>query len=228
MKFYAFVLVVSVFVGTARGQLHVSVANEISGGYAIPDPDDKLELASLLRNPTVVNAIGVRGPQLEAIEKTLAENQGSFGFTFQTGGELPSKEELETRQQLKYSKSVAVLDELLSPDQWKMLRQAAFQSEIARIGLASAFANGRLGAVIGVTENQKAHLLEKGNQIQAKVELKIIELLREAQRELVAELGTEQRLRATEELGNPFIFRDALFRIPVEIRPKAAASNDTK
>ncbi len=228
MTYCEWVLVAIVLSGAAHGQISISISNETSGGYVIPNPDDKLELASLLRNPTVVKAIGIHGSQLEALEKIFVENRGSFRFTHQTGGELPSKEELISRQHMQYTRSVAVLDELLSPDQWKLLRQTAFQTEIARIGLANAFANGRLGAEIGVTENQKTHLLKKGTQIQSKLERKMIELLVEAQAELVAELGTEQRLLAKQALGNPIIFRDELFRIPLENRPKSLDLNDKK
>ena len=110
-------------------------------------------------------------------------------------------------------KNKQLVDELLTPAQWKRLRQIAFQVEIARIGLGKALTEGRFSPEVGIHENQKTHIVEKAEEIEARTAETISRLLANAQRELLSELAPEQRAKAVDAMGEPFFFRD-------EFRPK--------
>lgn len=180
-------------------------------GTTIPNPDNPLSIAVLAVNPTVAAELNLEGKQLKALKSLFREGHGSLEVvTYESkdgevvldakGRALHYQETLQARRN--------AIEEVLTPEDLKRLRQAAFQIEIARSGFGVAITSGALSENVGVSDNQKSHLREKANQIEAKLQGKIAKLLVEAQEEMVNELPAEQREKAKECLGNPFFYRE--------------------
>lgn len=200
----------------AQFKSNVTLRNESFGSDVIPDPSNKLSLATLLAHSSVLTALELSDEQIRIVSDALKANSGSFSTPIHTrdDGKFPTKDEIRAIKERHQARSSQLLDEVLTPNQWKRLREIAYQVEISRLGLGIAIAHGRLGRDIGVTENQVTNLQEKASKIQRKAEQEILKILIAAQKELLAELSPEQRDKANECLGMPFVFRDELGRGP--------------
>lgn len=212
--FVAFIVVVAMLAAAqAQFTFKGKVVFEGQGGFVIPDPNNKLSLASLLNNPSVAKALGIGEAESQVLKSTLEANYGSFNSVryVRPDGSLPtSAEEIIAFRDAQHAKSTQLLDEVIAPHQWEKLRQLAYQTEVARIGLGDAFVRGRLGQDVGIVENQKTNISEKSAKIEARLESAITKLLLDAQNELLLELSSEQREKAKKCLGMPFLFRDNL------------------
>lgn len=211
MKMLISIVGVMVLAGLTFAQFTITAQIvESDASYVVPDPSNRIALAFLLNNASVIKAIGLEERELSILRETLKANQGSFRPNLAFGPLPKSREEADAVAATHLAKSEQFLDELLTPRQWERLREVAYQLEVARIGLGQSLSDGRLGKDIGVLENQKSHLLEKANKIDARVEAAIVKLTKEAQAEMMAELSPEQREKAKKLLGVPFLFRDTL------------------
>jgi hypothetical protein len=201
---------------TGGASAKARVISETSGGDSIPDVNNVLSLVTLLRQPQIAKAAGVNPEIIQRISKELSDKDGSFAVQISKG--IPqTRDELEKlRSQLAKERNSREewLDELLTPAQWKRLRELAYQTEIARVGWGEALTKGRLGRDAGVTENQHTALRNRVGKIEAETQQKILQLLAESQEKILAELSTEQRSKAKTLLGDPVLILEVDPRKP--------------
>ncbi len=189
-----------------------TIRQETHGGYAIPDPYNQLSLASLLRNQSIVNELGVTEEGKIKLKEAFLKNRGSFSATvLENAGHL-SIEEIHVLRQKALDESKLFLDEILAPPQWERLKQLAFQTEVAKVGMGKALTEGQLGKAVGVYENQVSHINERAADIEGRTVRAITQLLVEAQAELIAELSTEQQAKAKDCMGKAFLYRENIFQ----------------
>jgi hypothetical protein len=183
---------------------------ETFGTDCIPDPSNKLSLITLaLNNSSIQRELRLSTQELEALINERTRNNGSFSSPMiETGPEEVGSARTRALIAIAIARNEAVLDEIISPSQWLRLREIAYQTEIARIGIANAIATGRLGRDIGIYDNQKSSLCTQANRIEAKAAVAIAKVLKAAQLELLSELTPTQRSTAQQCLGEPFNFRD--------------------
>lgn len=189
----------------------LTVRQQTHGEYAIPDPYNHLSLASLLRNQSIVKELGVSEDGKVKLNEAFLKNRGSFSSTVLENVSHLSSEERRVLRQKALDESKLFLDEILAPPQWERLKQLAFQTEVAKVGMGKALTEGQLGKAVGVYENQISHINERAAEIESRTVLAITQLLAEAQAELIAELSTEQQAKAKDCLGKAFFYRENIF-----------------
>lgn len=210
-----FLVGLSFFHSVGRAQnvtTEAKVIRETFGHSVIPNVDDPLSLASLLSNDSVRKELGLREEREQFVVDFLARNRGSFGSVVGVFNGRPGPkeiQELRERNAAHREQSKEILDELMSPTEWKRLRQIAYQVEVWRMGLGESLANGQLGVDAGILEQQRDVIQRKAAKIQSDVDAQIMKILIEAQSELLNELPVEQRNKAKSLLGTPFIFRES-------------------
>lgn len=187
--------------------------NEFFDSYAIPNVNNQMSLASLLSNPAITKELNMEEEQKKSLVDAVRKANGSFNTVhvqLPAGVSLSSEEfeKLNEYAVLKRAERNAFLDEVLTPGQWARLKQLAYQTEVARVGLGEAFSTGQLGRDVEVYENQITHLRERAGEIETKAAAAITKILADAQAELIAELTLEQQERAKACLGTPFMFRE--------------------
>lgn len=190
----------------------VTPGSETWGGYVIPNVDNKLSLASLLYNRTVAESLGVNVEGRKLIHEYLANNGGSFkSKVVISQGNIPkTREQIHAETVAHRLQSEKFLDEIVSPSQWGRLRQMAYQVEVARMGLASALTQGRLGSDSGVHGQQTDTIRRTAEDAEARAKAEIVRILAEMQQEVLAELTPDQQQAAQKLLGEPFVFKEDL------------------
>ncbi|MEO8269443.1 MAG: hypothetical protein ABI557_06985 [Aureliella sp.] len=171
---------------------------EKSGGYEIPDVENKLSLASLLFNRSVVESLGLSDDGVRRINDFRGEN----GASFNTKVYVPPRngriigEDVHTVTKAHRVKSKKFLGELISSEQWIRLRQIAYQVEVGRIGLANALIRGRLGADTGIRGQQLDSIRKKSEEAEARAKADIEKIHPQILEEALAALTPEQRKKA--------------------------------
>jgi hypothetical protein len=170
--------------------------------FAIPNPDSKKALLSLLDNRSVATELGLTGERQELLRhatKRLSQysnEAGAIAIQLQINQEEKSKLDSEVES--------AVVN-LFSEEEWQRLRQVAFQVEIARIGIAKALLAGRLGKQIKIEKAQRDSIAKSEAG-----EIKLLETIGKvrqvANRKMLKELPALQRERAEKILGKDFQF----------------------
>lgn len=122
-------------------------------------------------------------------------------------GRIPKSIRNELMQR-HFAEADEYLNELLTPPQNTRLTQLLYRMEVSRIGLAESLVQGRLSEAVGVYENQKSGIVEKGKKIREELQVKIEMLTLEAENKLLDELAPEQRAKAVKVLGSPFVFEE--------------------
>lgn len=157
---------------SAQIRSSASVSKLRQSGYVIPNPDDKLSLATLLSHQSVRTAVQLDDESEKRLLEFLRLNGNSFKtipMSF-TGESAPPIAEYRDAQSEHRKKSELFLDEILSSKQWQLLKQAAYQVEVGRIGLGPAITAGRLGEDIGIHEQQREQVERKAKEIQSRVD----------------------------------------------------------
>lgn len=187
-----------------------TIVSETYGQDSIPDVNNNLSLVTILKNPQVARASGISPEATKQILKELRKNNGSFSVIFSEGGRMSGSDYELFKKDADAARRTreAWLDEFITPDQWKRLRQLAYQTEIARVGWSGALTSGRLGRDAGVTENQHTSIKNRVADIEAETQKKIQKLLAEAQEQILSELSTQQKAKAKELLGEPVLIQD--------------------
>jgi len=187
---------------------------------SIPDPGNKLSLVSLISNPYVARELGLNTDVTRLLKQAEHENGGPLSINVTTSEVLLTLDELSSihlANQLKWTK---LCDEALNPAQWSRLRQLAFRIEVYRVGFGQALTAGRLGADVGVFENQKTRLSQRATQTERDLKQAIVEALAVAQESVLSELSSEQQMVCKERLGAPFLFRVELFQAHRRVEPE--------
>jgi Spy/CpxP family protein refolding chaperone len=100
------------------------------------------------------------------------------------------------------------VNNMLLPHQQKRLQQLIFQSQSRRGGALGFAANDNILEKLGVTEEQKNQLREKGEQVRKELDEKIAKLRKEAADDLLSVLSAEQRQKYQDLVGDSFDFGD--------------------
>lgn len=190
----------------------VKLGSEAEGGYAIPDVNNKLSLALLLYNRSITHSLGLSDEGKRLINEYLAKNDRSFQrkTVVQSQNNRKTAEQVEAEMEAFRTQSTKFLDELVSPGQWARLRQLAYQVEVSRIGLANALTTGRLGADIGVEEQQTELIQRKAEEAEARAKADILRVLANLQEGVLAALTPGQRKEAKQLLGDPIVFKEEI------------------
>jgi hypothetical protein len=184
--------------------------------FAIPNPDSKKALLSLLNNRSVATELGLTGERQELLrhaKKRLSQysnEAGAIAIQLQINQEEKSKLDSEVES--------AVVN-LFSEEEWQRLRQVAFQVEIAKIGIAKALLGGRLGKQIEIEKAQRDSIAKSEAG-----EIKLLETIGKvrqvANKKMLKELPALQRERAEKILGKDFQFVEERIKVdPFEHLP---------
>ncbi len=174
---------------------------------SIPDPEDRLSLTSLVSNSYVAKELGLNAPVADLLKQAERKNGGPLSISVSYSEELLTSMELQTIHTANQRKWTELCDEALTPDQWKRLRELAYQIEVYRVGFDGALTAGRLGSDVGVFENQKSRLSQKASQIEKELKQAIVVALAATQESVLSELSSDQHSICKERLGDPFLYR---------------------
>jgi Spy/CpxP family protein refolding chaperone len=144
--------------------------------------------------------------------KMQEDMQAQFqGFDFGSLRDL-SEEERNARfaEMRKKGEEVAAsaqkeIDGVLLPHQRERLKQLMVQSQM-RFGADRALTSGTLAEELGITEEQKAALAKKQEEVQASLQEKMAKLRQEAQDELLSVLTPAQQAKLKSMVGETFTF----------------------
>ena len=165
-----------------------------------PDPDNVTALAKMLRSFEFSEELQLTADQRNAIE------------------EISEKVPIPTRDQLRASAGsgvihlyVAALDEAMqaaiTPQQFLRLKQLCYRIEIGVLGIENSLAYGRLSTRIGLYENQRTYVHDKGLKIRTTVRAECEELAHRAEDEIVQTFPVDLQPLLKKELGDFFSFR---------------------
>ena len=143
---------------------------------SIPDPNNRLSLASLVSNPYVAKELELTAQVGDLLKQAERENGGPLSISVSYSDELPKYGELEAIHAARQAKWTELCDEALTPDQWERLRELAYQIEVYRVGFDGALTAGRLGSDVGVFENQKSRLSQKASQVEKELRQVVVSL----------------------------------------------------
>lgn len=176
-----------------------------------PDYSNEKALLELLNNRSVRIELGVPIDRYRKIQKLQADTMNEKNRILSSIGVGNIKLELALYDEVDVKTNDAVRT-LLSADQIARLLQIPHHVEIAYTGIARAFADGKLGRLIGVTENQRSALLEKATRYHATAMAQIANLEQAYQNAVVNALSEAHATRLHELLGINFEVVDpALF-----------------
>ena len=97
------------------------------------------------------------------------------------------------------------LSKILLPHQLKRLEQLAMQMQTR--GGGTAVLGGEVGQQLGVTEQQRAQLQPKVDEVERESRKKTAEIRRQAQDQVISLLTPEQQAKFRELVGEPFEFQ---------------------
>lgn len=168
-------------------------------------------IQSLLQREDVQKELDLIDEQIEQIE-LLNENGRRRG----QGGEdrraemegLSDEERRERMREMRSERESEVqakIEEILLPEQLERLNQLSVQLRTQRGG--RGMLNGSVAEALGITDDQKAQIEERAEELQREMNEKINELRRQMQEELMKELTPEQREKLEELTGTPFEFQ---------------------
>lgn len=164
----------------------------------------------LVGNPSVQKDLELLDSQVEQIYVMHAawaeETQTSMNDL--RSGKISGEEYTQNLITAKAARE-KILDSLLLPHQAKRLAQITTQAEIGNKGTAEAITGMNLSERLGISEGQRNELLERSKKIEKRLADEIARLKREAKKELLAVLTSEQRTKLHEMTGTPIETRNS-------------------
>lgn len=199
------------------------------------DPNNRSQLFDLLSNGSIRRELKLTDPQLEGVRSIMRESSKrmqEYVRAAMAAGD--GKINLDIGQLMKEKRAEAELaiEEILLPEQLGRLRQLAYQIEVATDGLGESLVNGRLGRDVGVYEDQKQHLTDRAEVIEAELRVAIAKAHAAARAKLFAELTPDQRKQADALLGEYFQYEQpnlkAMLREQTQAKDQAKDQNKSQ
>lgn len=193
---------------------NISVGAPMMFGGGAPfgiDPNNRSALFNMLSNESVRQELQLKPEQYDGVKKVMAESQRQLSDMVRSNmsaGRIQLGSAFKELVEANRQQSETAIEEILLPEQLARARQLAYQVEIAQLGLGESLTNGRLGKEIDVHEDQKQHLTDKANAIEAEARQAIAKIRAAARQKLLAELAPEQRKKAEELLGPHFEYEE--------------------
>ena len=183
------------------------VSSDSSGRIKFgPDPKSSRDLFQLCCDGQVQQELHLDKLQREAIEKAQQRYAVKVrAFAAEGFRDVTRLKELLAEVE---SDSDREIQEILLPEQLSRLVQIAYRVEVSICGLGAALTQGQLGAEVGIYENMKTTLASRANDIDQRLEAKILQLYEEAEHELLDQLPADQQEIARRLLGKPYVFRE--------------------
>ena len=176
----------------------------------------------LLRDENVqkdLELVDEQKTKLQALADKLREDsRAAFqGFDFGSLRDLSEEERtakfapIREKMQKVTTAAQAELDQILLPHQKERLKQITVQSQLRRQDTSEALTSGTLAETLGITEEQKAKLKAKQEEVQASLREKMAKIREEAQNELFSVLTPEQQAKLKSMIGTPITFSPQQF-----------------
>ena len=177
--------------------------------FAGPDPDSLSALFELLRDKQIQEELKLTEVEVTATmrisdgyKETMRVYLDEVRTTARPLDQSVYKQIRDERRQAAED----AIEEILTPDHLRRLRQLAFRVEVSNIGLPASLVLGRLRGEAGVYDNQRHSILTKGNAIVERARQESENIWRKAEADVLAQLAPEQRKKAEEALGEYFYY----------------------
>lgn len=166
----------------------------------------------MLQNEAVRKELDLVDDQMEQIreiqkeqEEVVREFFSGMRERFREMSEEERRElgtELREKMQTHAEKFNKKVYEVLLPEQVERLKQIQVQMESQRSGFGSV--SDSLTKELGITEEQKAAMKDKADQVRKDLTEKVAKLRQQAQDEILSVLDAEQQKKYRELMGTPF------------------------
>ncbi|TWT96954.1 periplasmic repressor CpxP [Botrimarina colliarenosi] len=181
------------------------------GGRGGPGgPGGRGGIGMLLRSPDVQSELELLDNQKEQLREIEDEMRSKMREMFgggRRGGERPDFEAMRAQMEEMRGEIEGRIGEVLSTQQMDRLRQIDTQQQLNNGG-ARSLMGGPLADKLGLTDEQKAQLREKAQEVQAEMQEKMTAARAEARDKLLEVLTSEQRAMLDEMTGAPFTMSD--------------------
>ena len=174
------------------------------GGFGGPGGGGGLGM--LLRSDEVraeLELLDDQTEKLQAIEEEMRDKIRQEMGGRMRGGERPDFEAMRATFDEMRKEVETKIGEVLTTQQMDRLRQIETQQQIQQGG-ARSLMGGPLADKLGLTDEQKEQLREKGREVEAKLQEKMAAARAEAREEMLTVLTAEQRATLDELTGTPF------------------------
>ncbi len=104
------------------------------------------------------------------------------------------------------NEAIAMLEELLTPEQKERLKQLNYRIEIANIGLAKSVERGFLSKRVALNADQKSIVVEKAHEYEKDLAAAFFNARVAAEEQILAELAPDQRQRVESAIGAPWFY----------------------
>ncbi len=171
-----------------------------------PDPTNATHLYQVLQCPEFALELEISPDQRREIDKIIIKVPA------------PSDEFIEASPdpEAAISGLVALMDDeiraAINREQYVRLKQICYRIEIGILGIENSVAFGTLANRIGVYDNQRTHLHDKGLKIKLNARIACNEVRQQAEQEAIAALPTALQLVGKKGIGDFFVFKSNVRR----------------
>ena len=158
----------------------------------------------MLRLPQFAKELELLDDQIQKIRELQQEMQKQTGEIFRSSAQLGRGGDMgqimQAAQKAVRERTEQKLAQILHPHQVKRMKQLKVQLQVRNQG-ARALAGDEMAAALGITEDQKAELVEKQREAQEALQKRIQELRQKMQRDVMEDVLTPQQLKKLEQLS---------------------------
>jgi hypothetical protein len=203
-----------VIVFSGDGAIGAKIAVLSAGGGAggafaysnLSSADDSTSLLNWGQVHKELELIDEQIQQIHTIQNEMRRKQADLMRQLGPDGLRHPDVSVAMREEMKEIRDKARddLEKLLLPHQHERLQQISRRMAMQRRGTASGLTSDALADELGLTDEQKQRLQERGREIEEEVRQEIARLRKKAEDKLLAELTPAQREKLTQLLGNEF------------------------
>jgi hypothetical protein len=180
------------------------VATPLSMSFAMPaDPTSLLNMEQIQQELELLDG---QLEQIREIQTNMRKRQSELVRRVSPDAARQPDVAAAMQDELKELRSKArdEIEQLLLPHQSERLQQISRRMALQRQGTAAGITGDALAEELGLTDEQKERLRERGKEIEEDVKREIARLRKEAEEKLLAELTPPQRDKLKKLLGEEF------------------------
>lgn len=193
---------------SADGPMAMSFMGDSGTFFSMGGPMSGGDDFSMLQNASVQKDLELVDDQM----KMIRDIQSQFGQKIKEsigdiskGGFDPARaKDLTTVIKKLKDEQKDQINKILLPHQQDRLKQVALQMQLKNRGTAGALSSDKIAEALGITDEQKANLKKREQELKKELEEKIAEFKEEMKASLMKELNAKQRAKLKEMTGDAF------------------------
>ncbi len=193
---------------SADGPMAMSFMGDNGAFFSMGGPMSGGDDFSMLQNASVQKDLELVDDQMKMIrdiQKQFGQKiKESIGDISKGGFDPARAKDLTTVIKKLKEEQKEQINKILLPHQQDRLKQVGLQMQMQNRGTAGALSSDRVAEALGITDEQKANLKKREQELKKELEEKIAEFKEEMKASLMKELNAKQRAQLKEMMGDKF------------------------